>query len=90
MCYMTERRFHTEFGVAQPPLHEWPQRKVDDYTVIMQVIDEVEAKERAEQERKTRASAGGGGARGADPAATEQAYQAMRARALAEQNTPTT
>jgi len=42
-AYCTEKRFSQEFNIAHPPLCDWPVRKVRDYLIIMDVLDEVEA-----------------------------------------------
>src|SRR5579859_5348529 len=41
--YCLERRFWEEFGAPQPPLDDWPRRKVAEYTCIQRAIDEVQA-----------------------------------------------
>jgi hypothetical protein len=78
-AYWLERRFHQEFGVPAPPLAQWPARKISDFVLIQQALDEVEAQRQRPDTPAGRTPPGPAG--GASPAATEQAFQAMRAQA---------
>lgn len=77
--YCLERRFWEEFGAPQPPLDDWPRRKVAEYTRIQRAIDEVTR----ERERTPAIGSGAGGPPGsAAGPATEEAYQRMRTQAV--------
>lgn len=83
-AYVVERQFFQEFGAAQPPLHLWPDKKLRDYSIIMQVIGEVEREQQAAREREaaTRSKSPAGAPGGANKAAaTEEAYRRMREQA---------
>lgn len=71
--YLVEKRFWQEFGAPQPPLDDWPRRKVAEYVAIQRAIDEVE------RERERAANNSGLPASSGSAQATEEAYRAMRA-----------
>lgn len=79
--YQLERRFWQEFGAPQPPLDDWPRLKIAQYVCIQRAFDEVEV-DRNRAANNSGLPSGTGTARPpASPHVTEEAYQAMRAKA---------
>jgi len=81
--YCLERRFWEEFGAPQPPLDDWPRRKVAEYICVQRAIDEVEQERAQRDQRANSAGLPNGTARPTTPAdITDQAYQQLRAQAV--------
>lgn len=80
--YLLERRFWEEFGAPQPPLDDWPKRKVAEYVAIQRAIDEVE-QERQQRDQRAATSGLPGGSPTGSPraAATDEGFQRIRAQA---------